>query len=286
MRLALPKGRSTTERRSVLLALLVAGGSACSPGPTCSVSTSTELPPELAPHLVVRASGITLDGLPIVPLTSGTPSDEHTQGLLIRPVRDALVADPGEPETDDIVVTGLGGKRILVEIEPDLSAALLSSVLHSAAEAGYSSPWLVVDGPIGRAGISVRVPSPKVVNAALSPDSAPKTDPAQITGYANPIVTIRADRSITLEARDKVYGTTLDLLCSAPCTSEPSEQLNRIARRLKLDHPRDRAVLVQAEDTATVQSVVEVLDATRSDAVTSQGARSLFPIAIVTAGVE
>lgn len=78
-------------------------------------------------------------------------------------------------------------------------------------------------------------------------------------------------------------GDGLWLRCAAePCADTwPHVELNRLIRRVKLDHPRDRAVLVAVVPGVRVQDLVDVLDHARDDAPTALGARDLLPVALL-----
>ena len=64
-----------------------------------------------------------------------------------------------------------------------------------------------------------------------------------------------------------------------PCTAEtfPFLEATRLARRLKLDHPGDRAFVIQSTPDIQVQSFVSGLDAMRDDANSGRRRMEMFP---------
>lgn len=177
--------------------------------------------------------------------------------------------------------------RIGLEIDRDLPADLLLRLVYSAAQAEFDKPWLVVaDSGRNRHGIKMVLPAVAATGVATARASG-----APVAGeYANPTVEVDPARGFVVHAHDRTVdpGAGLVLACPAmPCTDGgwPVIELNRLARRIKLDHARDRAVVVVPGDGATVQAVVGALDATRHDALAGRGARELFPDAILATGV-
>ena len=56
----------------------------------------------------------------------------------------------------------------------------------------------------------------------------------------------------------------------------PFIELSRMARRLKLDHPGDRSVVIQTTSDVQVQHFVSALDALRDDGLTGRHRVDLF----------
>ena len=75
-----------------------------------------------------------------------------------------------------------------------------------------------------------------------------------------------------------MYGPNgITLGCGKPsCETYPFTELNRLARRLKLDHPADRAVLIKTADNVAVQHFVSTLDALRDDSLSGRRRVEMF----------
>ena len=177
--------------------------------------------------------------------------------------------------------------RILIGASPDYSSAELLKAFDAARAAGAAQFWIQThDGRGNTYGIPIRRFETEARSAVLSADAASeKEDEQEHEGYANPRLRASLGSGLNLRVRDQVYdpsGDGLRIPCPTPtCSSWPVSSLNRMARRLKLDHPRDRAVMIYASDVLKVQGLVHLLDATRDDAVTARGTRTLFPEAIL-----
>jgi hypothetical protein len=241
---------------------------ACSQGFPLPVSTSTaEIPPPDV-TLQVERSGVRVDGVRV-----GALDDQAAVIQALQDRADALKSagtlDPGAP-----AFRGAAS----IEVDRNLPAVALRNAISAASTAGFSKPWVVVSTrAAGRAGIRLAPPTPAQVAAA-----APSAEPAPTagSGWANPTVTVHPDRGYVITAHDLVFADVggLTLPCVAqPCGPGryPAVELNRLMRRLKLDHPRDRAVIVTAG--GTVQDLVNTFDATRDDGVAGRGTTELFP---------
>jgi hypothetical protein len=258
---------------TISLALSSAGCGSTSelPDARLPVSTSSQPVPLESVHIMVSATALFVDGDRVVRLDGSSVPERAMQGKLITPLHGALVSS--DHATSD---------RVVVELDKDHDATLLTQILFTAGEAQLSAPWLVVRGPDGRASVAITLPDRRTAAATAS---TPSRSSSERAGYANPVVTIDPNRGYLMEVRDKVYGDEIELRCtSSPCTSWPTTELNRLSRRLKLDHPRDRAVLLAPTANTDVQAIVSAMDATRNDAVTARGARELFPTALVGVG--
>lgn len=172
---------------------------------------------------------------------------------------------------------------VILVARPSLPAGELLDALDVATAAGWTQPWLAVVGPNGdRRGIALRAAAADhsrviaAVHAELS---------REVGGYANPRVYLDPSVGYRVRVHDRVFdsGSGLELRCpSSPCGEGwPDLELNRLIRRLKLDHPRDRAVLLLPDPTVSVQRIVNALDQTRDDSPTGAGARSLLPVALI-----
>ncbi|MFK7930695.1 MAG: hypothetical protein AB8H79_21095 [Myxococcota bacterium] len=206
------------------------------------------------------ASKIWVDGDPVMSLTSQPSPD-------LSDLRDALrtAAPPGS--------------RVALKLDRDLPASVSLPILHAVLRSGVGSPWLYVLGPTGHpAGIGLNLPV-RGSNAA-DPNADVAADPSS-AGWANPTLTLDSEGEITIAAFDRVYDGVV-VPCPDDCPrGAPATDLNRVLRRLKLDHPRDRAIRVKPEPDSTVQAMVTTLDASRDDTFTALGSRQLFPTAVV-----
>lgn len=242
---------------------------ACAPADV-PVSTSREPAPEADAALVVHDGAITVDGQPI----AAPALAQSLKNLASERARQA--ASTGQPFRG----------RLSLQLQPSTPAGELLDILDAAGEAGFAKPWMLVRSPAGQSyGIGVTLPSASTRAALASEAAAPDRAARVQAGFANPVIRLDPERGIVVSARDEVLdpgGHGVVLGCpSTPCTAWRMGELNRLIRRLKLDHPRDRAVMLVPEATLPVQTVVDALDAARDDAVTARGTRSLLPQAIL-----
>lgn len=253
--------------RTALLVLLVGG---CTQGPTLPRSTSTRPAPVADVAVVVDHSRIVVDGRTVARIERGPDGVDR-------------VADDGLVEGS---VPGLRsalkgayspGARVGLTLDRDVPAAVALPVMHAVMQSGFGSPWIHVQGPGGvPAGIGLTLP------IRGSAAANPQTKVAAETGaWANPTLVLDADRGVRIQAFDHVYDGLL-IPCDPDCsTGFPAIELNRVTRRLKLDHPRDRAIRVKPSPEATVQAMVTAMDASRDDTLTARGSRELFPTAVI-----
>jgi hypothetical protein len=258
-------------------------------------STAVLPVPEPEARIVVGPSGIYLDGDRVIRLErvggrAVVPAGE-LRGRLVTELHRRLLDRSREARS---VAAGSTTRpfrgAVSIEMDRDLPGPLLVQVVVTAAAADFAKPWLVVDGGGDRRGIPLTVPTAEVAEA-LDSEPARPSRPAVTVGYANPQIRVDAERGFVVVARDKVVdpsGQGQALSCDpAPCTAGwPTVELNRLARRIKLDHPRDRAVVVTAGESSTVQALVGAFDATRHDALAGRGNRELFPEVILGLGDE
>lgn len=262
--------------RSLVAAALLTG---C-PAPDAPVphSTSTRSIPPAQATLSLTADGVALDGgwRATGPADQAVP--QITRELVAR--REAMEAtsrrDPAAPTFRGV---------LQLDLPRDATFDDLRSTLDAAATAGWSRPWLVVSGPdASRRGIALHIAELDAERVDRATEDEPDADAG---GYVNPRLHLDPARGYLLRAHDRVVdaGGGLVLPCSAtPCADTwPHLELNRLSRRIKLDHARDRAVLLTAEPSVGLQHVVDALDHTRDDTPTARGARELFPVAIVRA---
>jgi len=173
---------------------------------------------------------------------------------------------------------------LLIEADGRADAADLIAALERIGAAGWRQPWLVVVGPDQqRRGIKLDLAAVDAGRVAAATASAPERATG---GYVNPRLHLDPTRGVRVRAFDRTVdpGGGLWLPCAAtPCGDRwPHVELNRLARRLKLDHRRDRAVLVSAARGVRVQDLVDTLDSTRDDAPTAAGAREIFPTVVIS----
>lgn len=256
------------------LALLLVG---C--GGTVAASTSrADIPSPLALTVRVEPGRILVDDEVVSTLAS---PDDGADGQLVAVLKGrmdtlrAAAAKTGEAPP----------RRFGVSASPDASALTVASVLEAARPLGLDKPWLLVRGPEGDSGIAVAAPTPTAKVATSSPSAAKPRSTEDITGYANPVVTLDPERGYVVSVRDEVFDpgrAGLELPCpTRGCAAWPTAELNRLARRVRIDHPTDRAVAIVPTPGITVQDVVHALDATRDDAPTARGERELLPEAIL-----
>lgn len=199
-----------------------------------------------------------------------------TYQLNSRPVHRSLV--PSMTQWMEENEAPFGGV-LTVRVAATESMGVLKPAIYSAAQAGFHTAWLLVAGPGGESrGIrfSLRVPKAATQTAKQAPaDFQPKSH------WANPTITIDPNKGLRFAAFDDVYGSKSGILipCGASgCANSnyPYLELTRLARRLKLDHPGDRAVLVKTTDEVLVQDFVSTLDALRDDGLTGSHHIEMF----------
>lgn len=244
----------------------------CSPG-RLPVSTSTAPVPDAEAVLVVDGSEVVLDGEHL-----GAVADLGEMTLL----REALDARGEAIRTTaarDPAAPAFRG-ALALEVDRDHEAGLLLRLVDGATQAGFRRPWLVVQDDGGaRHGISLAVPAVALAAVAGAGEAADGS-------WANPKVSVLPEKGFVLHVRDRVFDQLTVPCAASPCEDWPVVELNRLARRLKLDHPRDRAVVVVADPAASVQAVVHALDATRHDGFAGRGNQELFPDALLARGVR
>lgn len=251
-----------------------------------STSTTPLDPPEVVVSVSPRA--ISVDGITVVRLQ---PASE---GVALSPadVREGYVPDLLEALEDratDLRAAASQQRdarfegRVHLRLDRALPNAVTLAVVDSVGRAGFARPWLVVRDRDGdELGIPVTLPvkGSRAASPAVDAPAAP-TD----RGFANPTVWLDPEQGFVVRAHDDVIGRHDGIVL--PCESDPCEgawpvvELNRLARRIKLDHPRDRAIRITPGPTSTVQGLVSGLDATRDDALAGRGTRELFPEAIL-----
>ena len=249
------------------------------------VSTSGAEIPGSEAVVVATAGEVTLDGKRIASVKAVLGGSNP----VVQPLYDGLIRKAGQIAARAASDPGAPAFRgaLGLQVDKDLPAELLIRIVDTAGQASFGLPWVVVtDGDRGRYGIKLTLPSV----AAAGVKSAEASGEVVHGGYANPRVEVLPDRGYVVHARDRVVdpGQGLVLPCTpAPCTSGwPVLDLTRLARRIKLDHPRDRAVVVAPAPQATVQTTVTALDATRTDALAGRGTHELFPDALLGTGVK
>jgi hypothetical protein len=172
---------------------------------------------------------------------------------------------------------------VALEVAASLPSVRVGEAVEAAALGGFGQPWLVVVGAAGDRR-AIRLALPEV---ALTEASREQAEGEAVAGsWANPRITFDPAVGVTVRVHDRVVdtGDGLVLACaSTPCGAAatggwPWVELNRLARRVKLDHPRDRAVMIAPDAAIDVQTFVSALDATRDDAVVARGDRELFPV--------
>lgn len=251
-----------------VLTLGVALLAGCTDLPT---STSTRELPELEILVEVQGESVQVDG-EAVEVT-------HDQGQVIAPVREALVRRAVE-----LGLRGSGEAGLALEVHPEVRCGLLVDLVYTAAQAGFGEQWLVVEGaggqvrgiPLSRASISAE--------AAAAPAAAPTAG-----SWANPRLALDPSRGFVLHAVDRVVdsGSGLVVPCAhSPCQDWPLAELARLGRRVKLDHPRDRAIMVAPDPDLPVQTLVHALDAVRDDALVGQSGREAFSVVHLSTAVE
>lgn len=262
--------------RSLVAAALLTGCPA--PDAPLPRSTSTRPIPPAQATLSLTADSVALDG----GWRASGPADQ-TWPQAAEELRARRAAIESASRRDPAAPTFRGVLQL--ELPRDTTFEDLRSMLDAAATAGWSRPWLVVAGPDAtRRGIALHIAELDAERVEQATKDKPDTDAG---GYVNPRLQLDPARGYLLRAHDRVVdaGDGLVLPCSAtPCADTwPHLELNRLARRIKLDHARDRAILLTAEPSVGLQHVVDALDHTRDDTPTARGARELFPVAIVRA---
>lgn len=241
--------------------------------------------------VVVSRRGISVGGHRLVSLADDggglAVPEADLRGVLVTELHRRLLDDARAARADSGDFVG----RVALEVDRDVPGTVLVQVTATAAAADFTKPWVVVRAQAQRRGIAVSLPTPETDEAVRSEPAKEADSPAVRVGYANPEITLDVERGFVVVARDKVVDPTgegLVLACEpSPClTGWPTVELNRLARRLKLDHPRDRAVVVTPTGSADVQALVGTFDATRHDATAGRGNRELFPEVILGLGAE
>ena len=169
---------------------------------------------------------------------------------------------------------------LAIRIPATARMADLRVAVASATKAGFHTAWLVVQSNGGQEkGVRLSLGAPK--KATQRARKIPKEEEVA-AHWANPTLVVSPSIGLILTAFDDVYGkeTGLTLPCTKPqCAQDsyPMVELSRMARRLKLDHPGDRAVVVQTTADVTVQTFVSTLDALRDDSFTGRHRMDMFP---------
>lgn len=254
----------------MVLVLVACGGS----DDRLPTSTSrAEIPPPDA-TVVATLADVAVDGV-VVARVDGVGLGGGA-GALVDALKAArAAADPAVPFRG----------AVSLELDRALPAGVLRQLVASAAEAGFGKPWIVVLDPAGaRYGVRLGIPTAAQADAASAGAATTETG-----GYANPTITLDPARGYRVDVFDRVVAGPdgLWLPCDpAPCgdVGWPSVELARLARRIKLDHARDRGVIVAPLDAVPVQAVVTAFDATRDDAVAGRGAVEVFPDALLGQG--
>ncbi|MBW1880225.1 MAG: hypothetical protein JRJ84_17835 [Deltaproteobacteria bacterium] len=258
-----------------LLGLLGAcAGSMGLPSERLPRSTSVAEIPETEATLGADLEAIRVDGVRVAALP---PSDELIVTAAFEALRDrvgavraAAAQDPQAPDFRGVLT---------LEVDRDLPSRVLLQLVYTGAQAGFAKQWLVVADRAGqRRGISLALPEVSAVTAA-APAKEEKKEKAGT--WANPRLDLDPARGFVLHLQDDVVdpGPGLVLGCTpSPCTAWPFVELNRLARRTKLDHPRDRTIQLIPEGSVPLQVLVGTLDATRDDRIVGHGARELFPV--------
>jgi len=250
---------------------------ACAPGaPTLPTSTATRPLPTAEASLTITPSAIRLDAA-----TVGSGPLDRALPAITAALHERRTSLQGSSARDPAAPAFRG--TLLVEIDASADAADLVTTLERVTAAGWPHPWIVVRGPDGqKRGVPIGLAALDGGRVTAATVSAPDREAG---GYANPRLHLDAARGIRVRAFDRVVddGDGLWLPCAAtPCRDRwPHVELNRVSRRLKLDHPRDRAVLVTVGPGVRVQDLVDTLDHARDDAPTAAGSRTLFPVAVL-----
>lgn len=276
-------------RRAALIGIGAMGVVGCTTD--LPVSTSRQPIPDPEVRVEVTDSAITLDGRTVTEVVAGgrtLPRGAVTGEGVISPLEEALVKVAGELQGRAASSGRPFRGRIEVSVGAERPAELLQQVVLTAGRAGFDKPWLrVSDGRAGAWGIGLTLPSGRTRQALASGAAAPDPSARTAAGFANPVVHMEPDRGFVVQARDEVVdpgGHGVVVPCTpTPCATWPTAELNRLARRMKLDHPRDRAVLLDPGPGVIVQDLVRTLDATRDDGPTARGERELFPEALLAA---
>lgn len=235
-------------------------------------STSTLDVPDTEATVFGDLRGYALEGVPI----QGDDAREAVEAALrarAAELRARAVADPSAPAFEGTIAIGL---------DAALPGDALTATVAAAVAAGFERPWLLVADRAGERR-SVRLALPEVSESDAARSGAPSNEGGTL---ANPRVTLDPAAGVTVRVHDRVVDTGDGLLLAcdpAPCdgpagSAWPWVELNRLARRVKLDHPRDRAAMLTFSPDVAVQDVVHALDALRDDGVVSSGARELFPV--------
>lgn len=233
-------------------------------GSGLAVSTSRQPVPEPEVTVEVRAASVLVDGVEV----SDVPS--------------ALQQAAADARASAVASGATFQGRVAVSAQGDLRADRLVQVLSVASGAGLQAPWLVVQDPGGtRWGIPVRLPAGRAATALSSGAAPTESGSRKAAGFANPVLRVLADGGYTLSVRDEVVDpgrAGVALPCEDPrCSPPPAHELNRLVRRIKLDHPKDRAIMVVPDRSVKLQDLVTAMDASRDDALTAQGSRTLLP---------
>lgn len=261
--------------RSFAIALLgllgACGGSMGLPADRLPRSTSVAEVPEPEATLSADSEAVRVDGVRVAPLPAA-------DALIVQPAFEALQDRVGSlraaaaQSRDAPEFRGL----LSLEVDRDLPSRVLLQLVYTGAQAGFGKQWLVVTDQVGeRRGISLALPEISAATAA-----APAAT-VEAGSWANPRLDLDPARGFVLHVHDDVVdpGPGLLLGCSpTPCTAWPFVELNRLARRVKLDHPRDRTVQLSPEPSVPVQVLVGALDATRDDRIVGRGTREIFPV--------
>jgi hypothetical protein len=258
-----------------LLGLLAAcAGSTGLPTERLPLSTSVAEVPEVEATLGADLEAVRVDGVRLGALAPGdtlivTAAFEALQDR-VGTVRAAAAQDAKAPDFRGVLA---------LEVDRDLPSKVLLQLVYTGAQAGFAKQWLVVADRAGkRRGISLALPELSAATVA----APAKKDKAEKAGtWANPRLDLDPARGFVLHVHDEVVdpGPGLVLGCTpSPCTAWPFVELNRLARRVKLDHPRDRTVQLLPDGSVPVQVLVGALDATRDDRIVGSGAREIFPV--------
>ena len=220
-----------------------------------------------------------------LPLPSFDTTLAHQEGLFLldnAPVQDVLsVAMEQWIKSHSAQFQG----NLAIQLSGDDNIVLLREAVHNAKTAGFHTVWLAVQGRQGATrGIKLSLRPPKPATREEKKE-APKEQAK--THWANPKLIITPEYGFVLSAFDHVYASQSEsppfekvtvLGCEAYCFSEnyPYVELSRMVRRLKLDHPGDRSVIVQTTENVTVQTFVSALDAVRDDSLTGRHRMDMF----------
>jgi hypothetical protein len=166
----------------------------------------------------------------------------------------------------------------ILTLSGDESILTLREAVHQARTDHIHTLWLAVTGPTGDTqGLKLAL-DPPTADSQETLERAKKEVAA--SHYANPSVLVHSRDRIEMSAFDEVYCMPLRD-GSLPLTfdrsdGDPFVALTRMARRLKLDHPGDRAVVVQTSQEILLQTFVTTLDALRDDTLTGRNRLDLF----------